>query len=109
MGPLPARAQNANAGAQVYRSNCSICHSIRPGQIVVGPTLFGVVGRHSGSMPGFDYSSANRQSGLVWDPATLDRYLTDPQKVVPGTYMTFPGLKDAEQRSDVIAFLRTLR
>jgi cytochrome c len=107
-GAANARAQDARAGAQIFRAQCSICHSPQPGRVVIGPSLFGVVGRHSGSVPGFHYSEANRRSGLTWDPPTLDRYLTKPGEVVPGTLMTFPGLKDPAQRADVIAFLATL-
>jgi len=106
-GP-PVSAQDASAGEQVFRSQCSICHSAQPGRTVIGPSLFGVVGRHSGSVPGFHYSEANRRSGLTWDPSTLDRYLTKPQQVVPGTLMTFPGLRDPVQRANVIAFLKGL-
>jgi cytochrome c2 len=107
--PPCARAQDAVMGEQVFRSKCSLCHSPRPGRNLIGPSLFGVVGRHSGQVPGFGYSSANRQSGLTWDPATLDRYLTKPSQVVPGTLMTFPGLRDPTQRAAVIAYLATLR
>ena len=67
-----------------------------------------VVGRHSGFVPGFRYSAANKNSGLVWDVNTLDRYLTGPRQVVPGTLMTYPGLKDEHQRADLIAYLTTL-
>jgi len=105
----PAGAQDAQQGEHVFRAQCSICHSAQPGRTIIGPSLFGVVGRHSGAMPGFHYSEANRRSGLTWDPATLDRYLTKPQQVVPGTLMTFPGLRDPKQRADVIAFLKGLR
>ena len=103
-----ARAQSTETGEKVFRNNCSICHSAQPGRNLVGPSLFGVVGRHSGQVPGFHYSEANRQSGLTWDPGTLDRYLTGPRQVVPGTLMTFPGLRDPRQRADVIAYLTTL-
>lgn len=101
----PTHAQNVDQGAHVFRSQCSICHSIQPGRNVVGPSLFDVVGRHSGRVPGFRYSQANLASGLTWDSATLDRYLAAPRQVVPGTRMTYPGLKDARQRADLIAFL----
>jgi len=104
-----ALAQNASSGHQVFQSRCSICHSPQPGRIIIGPSLFGVVGRHSGRMPGFQYSTANLRSDLTWDPATLDRYLSNPQQLVPGTLMTFPGLKNPQQRADVIAYLETLR
>jgi cytochrome c len=104
-----AHAQDAAAGARVFRSQCSICHSPQPGRNIIGPSLFGVVGRHSGTIPDFHYSAANRASGLVWNPPTLDRYLTAPREVVPGTLMTYPGLKDDHQRSDLIAYLASLR
>jgi cytochrome c2 len=105
----PGHAQNAASGAQIFRAQCSICHSPQPGRNVVGPSLFGVVGRHSGIIPDFHYSTANRASGLVWDPPTLDRYLTAPREVVPGTLMSYPGLKDDHKRSDLIAYLSSLR
>lgn len=104
----PARAQDAADGKGIFRSQCSICHSPRPGQNIVGPSLFGVVGRHSGRISGFNYSQANIASGITWDPATLDRYLANPQQVVPGTRMTYPGLRDPQKRSELLAYLETL-
>ena len=104
-----AHAQDAAAGERIFKSQCNICHSPRPGRNIIGPSLAGVVGRHSGMIGNFQYSSANRASGLVWDPATLDRYLAAPGDVVPGTLMTYPGLKDTHQRGDLIAYLATLR
>ena len=65
--------------------------------------------RPAGSISDFPYSDANRHSGIVWNTAALDRYLTAPQAMVPGTKMTFPGLKDDHQRAEVIAYLTTLR
>src|SRR3954470_21027253 len=85
-----------------YRSNAE-------SRIDLADAPFSVVGRHSGRMPGFEYSAANLRSNLTWDPATLDRYLSNPQQLVPGTLMTFPGLKNPRQRADVIAYLETLR
>jgi cytochrome c len=102
------RAQDVSTGAKVFRSQCSICHSPEQNRNIIGPSLFSVVGRHSGTVPGFHYSAANRQSGLVWDPATLDRYLSGPRQLVPGTLMSYPGLKDPHQRTDLIAYLATL-
>jgi cytochrome c2 len=104
-----ARAQDPVGGQRVFRSQCSICHSPKPSRNIIGPSLFSVVGRHSGMIPDFHYSAANRASGLVWDPGTLDRYLSAPSQVVPGTLMTYPGLKDPRQRADLIAYLATLR
>jgi cytochrome c len=96
------------AGRAVFQTNCAICHTIQPNRSLIGPSLYGVVNRPAGQMAGFHYSEANKHSGLVWDPATLDRYLAAPRQVVPGTLMTFPGLKDPSQRAEVIAFLETL-
>lgn len=95
-------------GRRIFQSQCSICHSPQPGRNVIGPSLFAVVGRHSGRIPGFQYSAANLRSGLTWNVTTLDRYLSAPQQVVPGTLMTYPGLKDARKRADLIAYLATL-
>jgi cytochrome c len=103
-----ARAQDAAAGEKVFKANCSICHSAQPGRNMVGPSLFSVVDRHSGEIPGFHYSDANKNSGITWTVATLDRYIAGPREVVPGTKMTFPGLKDQKQRADLIAYLATL-
>jgi len=82
---------------------------MQPGRNIIGPSLFGVVGRPSGRIPNFHYSAANLRSGLTWDPPTLDRYLSSPQQVVPGTLMTYPGLKESRLRSNLIAYLATLR
>ena len=92
------------AGRLVFRK-CQACHSIEAGKNMLGPSLAGVIGRKSGIEPGYNYSPAMKQSNLVWDPQTLDRYLDDPAKVVPGNKMPFPGLKTDHDRADVIAFL----
>jgi cytochrome c len=103
-----AIAQDATAGAAVLKSQCGICHSVHAGRNMTGPALFDVVGRPAGKVAGFHYSPANRDSGLTWDVATLDRYLTSPGTIVPHTTMTYPGLKDAKKRADLIAYLATL-
>jgi cytochrome c len=109
VGSGAARAQNAAAGAAVFKTQCSVCHSTAEGKNLVGPSLFGVVGRPAGQAPGFHYSPANSESGLTWDATTLDRYLTNPQAVVPKTIMPYAGLKDDEKRANLIAYLSTLR
>jgi len=103
-----AIAQDATAGAAVFKSQCSICHSVQEGRNMVGPSLFGIVGRKAGTIAGFHYSPANKDSGLTWDAATLDRYLTSPSTVVPHTIMTYAGLKDTQKRTDLIAYLSSL-
>jgi cytochrome c len=104
----PARAQNAENGKAVFRQTCSICHAVAPNRTQVGPSLFGVVGRKAGSDSGFQFSDGNKNSGLTWDQATLDRYLVAPREVVPGTKMVFAGIKDDQKRHDLIAYLATL-
>lgn len=103
-----ARAQNAAAGRAVFQSQCSICHSVEPGRNLIGPSLFGVVGRPAGQEKGFYYSAATKNSGLTWNAATLDRYLANPRGVVPHTRMTYAGLKNPKKRADLIAYLATL-
>ena len=105
----PAAAQNIAAGRKAFRIHCAVCHAAVSGKKSIGPNLFGVVGRAAGTEPGYNYSQANMKSGLVWDAATLDRYLKAPQQVVPGTKMTYVGLKDDAQRAALIAYLATLK
>src|SRR5580658_1194710 len=105
MAAPPARAQDA--GEAVFKRNCAICHTTEPGKNKIGPSLAGVVGRKAGSIPDYSYSQANKSSGVTWDEATLDTYLTAPTKFVPGTKMVFAGLKNPDDRTAVIAWLKT--
>ncbi len=106
---IPAyAAPDAQAGQAVFKSQCGICHSVQEGRNLNGPSLNGIVDRKAGSVPGFAYSAANKNSGLVWDAPTLDRYLIAPRQVVPGTLMAYQGLKDADKRANLIAYLGTL-
>ena len=100
-GPAPG---DVVAGRQVFRK-CQVCHSLEPGKTLVGPSLAGAIGRKAGSLPGYDYSPAMRQANIVWDAKSLDAYVADPQKVVPGNKMPFPGLKTQHDRADVISYL----
>ena len=75
---VAAQAADAAAGEAVFKSQCSICHSVQAGRNQVGPSLAGIVGRPAGQVANFHYSPANKNSGLTWDQATLDRYLTNP-------------------------------
>ncbi len=104
-----AQAADPAAGKSVFNSYCAICHSPQPGKNMVGPSLFGVVGRKTGSVPGFHYSPANQGANLTWDAATLDKYLQAPRAMIPGTTMTYGGLKDDTKRADLIAYLETLK
>ena len=87
---------------------CQTCHSGDAGVNKIGPSLHGIVGRHSGSIADYSYSAANKNSGIVWTPEKLFQYLEAPQRVVPGTKMSFAGFSDPQQRADVIAYLKTL-
>ena len=99
-------AGDPEAGAKVFMK-CGACHKIGPGaKNGVGPSLNGVAGRKSGTAEGYNYSEANKNSGLTWDEATFKEYITGPQKKIPGTKMTFPGLPKPEDRADIIAWLR---
>jgi cytochrome c len=105
IGSSLSLAQDLAAGEKDFVV-CRACHQIGPNaKNGVGPVLNGIVGRAAGTYPDYPYSPANKDSGLVWEPDELDKYLTAPQTVVPHTKMIFPGLKDAQKRKDVIAFL----
>jgi len=107
--PFSVRAADATAGQAVFKTQCGICHSPLAGKNMVGPSLFGIVGRKSGSIEGFHYSAPNKSADIVWNADILDKYLTAPREVVPGTIMTYAGLKDDAKRADLIAYLETLR
>ncbi len=99
---------DAAAGELKFKQKCGVCHLVGPNaKTKVGPELNGVVGRHSGTVEGFAYSDANKNSGLTWDVATLMEYLINPRAKVPGTKMIFPGLPDEQDRANVIAYLGT--
>ena len=88
-------------------TQCRVCHSVSPGQNGIGPSLAGIHGNRAGAVAGFTYTDGMRTSGLTWNDATLNRYLTDPQGTVPGTMMAI-GPLDATQRAAIIAYLKTL-
>ena len=90
-------------------AQCAACHAVEPGKHGVGPSLAGVYGTKSGAIPGYDFSEAMKNANLTWDDATLDSYLANPMKVVPGTRMTYAGMADPEQRKAIIAYLKTLK
>ena len=105
-----ASAADAAQGKQVFAQQCGACHSAnKGGPTLVGPNLFGVVGRHAGVVAGFAYSSDIRNSGLTWTDATLSAYLQAPTQMLPGVRMPFAGLKNPTQLNDVVAYLNSLR
>lgn len=102
-----AQAQDAVAGKTVF-AQCSACHAIDD-KNGAGPSLKGIVGRASGSVAGFHYSRALKSIGYEWDVHSLDAFIADPQKAIPGNAMPFSGLPDASQRANLIAYLQTLQ
>lgn len=91
-------------GKKVFKL-CMACHSVEPGQNRLGPTLHNVIGREAGSIENFNYSKAHKESGIVWTPETLDPYLKNPAKYIPNNRMAFVGIKNDQQRADLIAYL----
>lgn len=98
---------NADAGKRVF-VKCRACHVVEEGQNRVGPSLYGIVGREAGSVEGFNYSEANANSGITWTEEVMFEYLENPQEYIPGTRMIFPGLPSAQDRADVIAYLKSV-
>ena len=101
-----ASAARAADGEAIFKKSCMVCHTVEAGKNKIGPSLAGIVGRKSGSVEGFNYTEANKNSGATWDEATLETYLQDPKKFMTGTKMVFPGLKDADARAALIAYLK---
>jgi len=105
LGPVAQAAPDAVRGEAIY-ARCLACHAL--GTDRVGPRHCGLLGRRAGAVAGFDYSPAMKKSGLVWNEKTLDRFLKNPLGVVPGSAMTYAGVTDAAERSDLIAYLKAV-
>jgi cytochrome c len=102
-----ADAADAANGEHVF-AQCAPCHA-KDKTVGVGPGLLGVIGRQAGSTAGFRYSRAMKNSNLVWDEKSLDAFIAAPQTALPGTTMPFSGLQDQQERTDLIAYLETLK
>ena len=90
-----------------FNNHCRTCHTTKEGDNRLGPSLHGVVGREAGTAPGFAYSSAMKDAGITWDPQNLDRYIENPEAVVPGNRMKpYSGISDAAERAKIIAHLK---
>lgn len=104
-----ASAGDAVKGKVIFQ-RCAICHKTeKNGGNSIGPNLFGIVGRRAGTAPAFAYSPAMKNSGITWTPDKLNAYVEHPAAIVPGTRMGFGGISDAGQRSDLLAYLATLK
>ena len=100
-----AQAQDAAAGEKVF-TQCRACHQIgESAKNAVGPVLNGLFGRHSGSVEGYNYSPANKNSGITWDEATFKEYIKDPKAKIPGTKMAFAGIKNETEINNLWAFI----
>ena len=99
-------AQDAASGEKIF-AQCKACHQLGANaKNAVGPVLNGLFGRKAGTIEGYSYSPANKNSGIVWDEATFADYIKDPRAKVPGTKMIYPGLKDEKRIQDLIAYLK---
>lgn len=105
--PLASRADEVSDGKAAF-AQCSGCHTVT-GKEGLGPHLNGVIGRKAGTVAGFNYSPAMKRSAVVWDEATLEKYIQNPQTEIPGNRMPFAGLQDAQKRTDIAAYLTTLK
>jgi len=105
VAPRPGRAQDADRGKELYEKRCTGCHALDNDK--EGPRLRGVYGRKSGAVESFNYSDALKKADIPWDAASLDRWLADPEKLVPDNDMAFQVV-NADERSYVIAYLKEL-
>ena len=106
-GDVQATDSDVLRGERIFRLQCSGCHSIQPEQHVAGPSLHGVLGRRVGKLPGFDFSPILQEADFVWTPENLDRFLSDPSAMLPGTRMVFWGLAP-QPREQVIGYLQKI-
>ncbi len=105
---LAQDSHEAAEGEKLFKRICFTCHTSEAGKNKIGPSLFGVVGRKAGTEAGFTYSSAMKEANVTWNAESIDKYLTDPKKFVPGNKMAYAGVKKDEERKEIIAYLSTL-
>jgi cytochrome c len=105
----PAFAEGDAAAGQVVFRKCAVCHNIEPDKNKIGPSMHGIIGKKSASVPNFAYSAGMKAYNVTWTPETLFTYLEKPQALVKGTKMVFVGLPSEKDRRDVIAYMATLK
>ncbi|XP_028128765.1 cytochrome c-like [Diabrotica virgifera virgifera] len=102
-------AGNVESGRKLFQQRCAQCHTVEQGgKHKLGPNLHGIMGRKAGTAPSYTYSDANKSKGVTWTEDTLFEYLENPKKYIPGTKMVFAGLKKANDRADLISYLKTI-
>ena len=107
--PSPSSSADVESGQLVFNNACRTCHTTNKGDNRLGPHLYKIVGRKAGSLPNYAYSSAMKGADFIWDEAKLNRFIANPDEMVPGNSMKpYGGLASAEDRDKVIAFLRSL-
>ena len=110
LAPAWAAQEASDDGQVAYNNACRTCHSFKPDDNRLGPTLHGIVGRKAGSIEGFAFSPSMKASGITWDEATLDKFITDPNAVVSGNKMQpYGGIADAGERKKIVDYLKTLK
>ena len=106
MASAPGAAADPQRGQQVFAQACIACHSLEPEKHMTGPSLSGLLGRKAGSLPSFPrYSAALKSADVEWTDDTLNAWIADPQALIPGNNMVFPGIDDGAVRADLIEFL----
>jgi cytochrome c len=103
-----ALAQDPEAGQIAFNNACRTCHTVREGDNRLGPSLHAVIGRKAGSSPNYNYSESMKKADIVWDKNTLDRFIANPNAVLPGNNMKpYGGIASAEERAKIIAYLES--
>jgi cytochrome c len=107
---VPAMAQDTNAGQVAFNQACRTCHTTREGDNRLGPSLHGVIGRKAGSLPNYNnFSDSMKKADLVWDKSNLERFIANPDQVVPGNNMKpFAGVASADERAKIVGFLESV-
>ncbi|WP_349976327.1 c-type cytochrome [Pseudomonas sp. WHRI 8519] len=101
---------NYDKGKLIFASRCAVCHTIEKGRAnTTGPNLYGVVGSKTGFAENYAYTAANKNKGIIWNTETLSEYLINPGQYIPGTKMVFAGLKKAQDRADIIEYLKQFK
>ena len=107
--PSPSSSADVESGQLVFNNACRTCHTTNKGDNRLGPHLYKIIGRKAGSLPNYSYSSAMKGADFVWNEAKLDRFIANPDEMVPGNNMKpYGGLASADERAKVIAFLQSL-